>query len=54
MFEEIAGDLRVQYMLAYNSTNTENDGAWRKLRIRIRDNQNWVPRTRKGYYAPRG
>ena len=54
MFEEIADDLRVQYMLAYNSTNTENDGAWRKLRIRIRDNQNWVPRTRKGYYAPRG
>ena len=40
MFEEIADDLRVQYMLAYNSTNTENDGAWRKLRIRIRDNQN--------------
>ena len=54
MFEEIADDLRVQYMLAYNSTNTDNDGAWRKLRIRIRDNQNWVPRTRRGYYAPRG
>ena len=54
MFEEIADDLRVQYMLAYNSTNTNNDGAWRKLRVRIRENQDWVPRTRKGYYAPRG
>ena len=54
MFEEIADDLRVQYMLAYNSSNPNNDGSWRKILIRIRDNRNWVPRTRKGYYAPRG
>ena len=54
MFQEIAEDLRVQYMLAYNSTNTNNDGAWRRIKIKVRDNRNWVPRTRKGYYAPRG
>ena len=54
MFEEIADDLRVQYMLGYNSANTDNDGSWRKIRIRIRDNRNCVPRTRKGYYAPKG
>ncbi len=54
MFEEIADDLRVQYLIAYNSTNTNNDGSWRKIRIRIRDSRDWVPRTRRGYYAPKG
>ena len=54
MFQEIADDLRVQYMLAYNSTNTNNDGSWRRINIRVRDNRNWAPRSRKGYYAPGG
>ena len=54
MFQEIADDLRVQYMLAYNSTNTNNDGSWRRISIRVRDNRNWAPRSRKGYYAPGG
>ena len=54
MFQEIADDLRVQYMLAYNSTNTNNDGSWRRISIEVRDNRNWAPRSRKGYYAPGG
>ena len=54
MFQEIADDLRVQYLLAYNSTNTNNDGSWRRISIEVRDNRNWAPRSRKGYYAPGG
>ena len=52
MFQEIADDLRVQYLLAYNSTNLEKDGAWRKIRVRIADRPDAVARTRQGYYAP--
>lgn len=51
VYSEIADDLRVQYTLAYTSTNPERDGSWREIEVRIRDNRDWVARTRRGYYA---
>ncbi len=50
-YSEIADDLRVQYTLGYNSTNTSKDGAWRKVKVSIVNRSDLVVRTRKGYYA---
>ncbi len=51
VYSEIADDLRIQYQLAYNSTNLAHDGAWREIRILIDNRPEAVVRTRKGYYA---
>lgn len=51
-FENIVGELGVQYTLAYESSNTKKDGKWRKIELRVaRPNLNI--RTRKGYNAPK-
>ena len=50
-YSEIADDLRVQYTLGYNSTNTSKDGAWRKVKVSIVNRSDLAVRTRKGYYA---
>jgi Ca-activated chloride channel family protein len=50
-YSEIADDLRVQYTLGYNSTNTNKDGTWRKVRVAVVNRPDLVVRTRKGYYA---
>jgi len=52
-YSEIADDLRIQYGLAYNSTNTAQDGRWREIKVRIKSQPDTVARTRKGYYAGR-
>ncbi len=53
VYSEIADDLRVQYRIGYSPTNKAQDGAWRAVRVRIKNNQDAVARTRKGYYARR-
>ncbi len=53
VYTEIADDLRIQYQLAYNSTNRAHDGAWREIRILVDNHPEAVVRTRKGYYAPK-
>jgi VWFA-related protein len=50
-YSEIADDLRVQYALAYNSTNAERDGKWRKVEVSVLNRPDVAVRTRKGYYA---
>ncbi|MBZ5497613.1 MAG: VWA domain-containing protein [Acidobacteriia bacterium] len=51
-FQAIGEDLQGQYSLAYRSTNTVRDGAFRRIDLRCK-----VPgvsiRARKGYYAPK-
>jgi len=54
IYSEIAGDLRNQYLLGYNPTNTAADGRWREIRVKIRNHPEAVVRTRKGYYARKG
>jgi len=50
-YAQVAGDLRIQYLLSYASSNPERDGSWRAIRVQVRDHPEAVVRTRKGYYA---
>ena len=54
VYSEIADDLRVQYTLAYISSNPEMDGAWREIEVEIRGRRDAVARSRRGYYASPG
>ncbi|MBI4164421.1 MAG: VWA domain-containing protein [Acidobacteria bacterium] len=49
-FREIAEELRTQYSLGYTSSNTRRDGTFRKIKIKIR-NQNYKVFARRGYYG---
>jgi Ca-activated chloride channel family protein len=49
-FREIGEELRSSYELAYNSTNTERDGYFRRIVIRSRKSGLTV-RAKTGYYA---
>ena len=51
IFSEIADDLRVRYLLAYNIPQPQRDRSWRSIRVEIRDRPDLVTRTRQGYYS---
>ena len=53
VYAEIAADLRIQYLLAYNPTNRAQDGRWREIRVEVENHPEAVVRTRKGYYSRR-
>lgn len=50
-FQEIADELRTQYLLGYTPTNNRHDGSFRKIRLRVRQGDHKV-QARRGYYAP--
>ena len=50
-FQEIAEELRTQYLLGYTTTNKKHDGGFRKIRVRVRSGDYKV-QARRGYYAP--
>ena len=50
IFDQIAQELRSQYSLGYNSTNTARDGKFRQIKIVPRDSS-FTIRARRGYYA---
>jgi VWFA-related protein len=50
-FEEIAKELRTQYLLGYVPTNTKLDGTFRKIQVRVH-NGDYKVQARRGYYAP--
>jgi VWFA-related protein len=50
-FQQIASELRTQYLLGYTPTNTRHDGAFRKIRVQVR-NGDYRVQARRGYYAP--
>lgn len=52
-FAELERDLRQQYLLAYEPKNEVNDGAFRKIEIRVVTRKDLKTRHRKGYYAPK-
>ena len=52
VYSEIADDLRIQYTVAYSSTNVIRDGSWRKIRVKIKDRPDLQARTRRGYSSP--
>lgn len=50
-FQEIARELRTQYLLGYTSANTRRDGSYRKIRVRV-PKGDYKVQARRGYYAP--
>jgi VWFA-related protein len=50
-FQQIATELRTQYLLGYMPTNTKLDGSFRKIRVQVR-NGDYRVQARRGYYAP--
>jgi Ca-activated chloride channel family protein len=50
-FEEVAEDLRHQYLLAYASDDKKHDGKWRQIKVVV-DRPGVSVTNRKGYYAP--
>lgn len=53
-YAKILKQIRAQYTIGYVSTNTRQDGRWRKVEIKVKRSDIQGPRVqaRKGYYAP--
>lgn len=49
-FEQIAQELRSQYLLGYSPSNTRADGSFRRIQVKVRG-RNCTVRARTGYYA---
>lgn len=49
-FQEIANELRTQYLLGYTPSNNRNDGTFRHIRVRVKQGHYEV-QARRGYYA---
>jgi len=52
-FQQIANELRTQYLLGYTPTNTKLDGTFRKIEVKVHVGNAKVD-ARRGYYAPEG
>ena len=51
-FKNLAEELRSQYTITYQPTNTAKDGKWRAIDLKVNKTDLTV-RTRKGYNAPK-
>jgi len=53
-YDKVVSQVRAQYSLAFTSTNTRTDGAWRKVEVRVTrpDLRGARIQTRQGYFAP--
>jgi Ca-activated chloride channel homolog len=53
-YDKILAQIRAQYSIGYLSSNTAQDGRWRKVEIKVRraDLKDARIRSRKGYFAP--
>jgi VWFA-related protein len=49
-FEQVASELRSQYLLGYIPSNLARDGSFRAIRVQVRGH-NYAVKTRRGYYA---
>ena len=50
-FDQISEELRSQYTISYVPSNKAHDGAYRKIRLDMK-NKDYSALTRRGYYAP--
>jgi len=50
-YDKVLAQIRAQYSLGYTSTNTKQDGNWRKVEIRVSRPDARI-QSRKGYFAP--
>jgi Ca-activated chloride channel family protein len=51
-FRQIENELRSQYLVAYSPSNTNRDGAFRRIEVRVRGRDGVILIHRRGYYAP--
>jgi len=53
-YDRVVAQIRAQYSLAYTSANTKQDGAWRKVEIKVSrpDLKGTKILARRGYFAP--
>src|SRR4030095_4536892 len=54
VYASIGQELASQYALGYTSNNQRRDGAFRRVVVRLLEHAGARPRTRSGYFAPRG
>jgi Ca-activated chloride channel homolog len=54
MYASIASEIQGQYVIGYVPSNTDRDGKWRKVDIRLKPSaeERRQVRTREGYFAP--
>lgn len=52
IFDRLANELRMQYVLGFISSNERRDGSYRRLTVRIKK-PGVLARARAGYYAPK-
>ena len=53
-YDKIVAQIRAQYSLGYSSTNTAQDGQWRRVEIKVKKPglKDARIQTRRGYFAP--
>lgn len=53
-YDKIVAQIRAQYSLGYTSSNTKQDGSWRKVEVRLKPaaGRGAKIQARKGYFAP--
>jgi len=53
-YDKVVAQIRAQYSVAYSSTNTKQDGAWRKVEIKVTRPELKGAKilSRRGYFAP--
>jgi VWFA-related protein len=51
VYSRIAEELRSQYTIGYVSSNSAQDGRWRRIELRVRGQRDLRVRHRTGYYA---
>lgn len=52
-YEDVARELKSQYLLSYISNNRSWDGLWRTIQVMVVGHEDYRVRTREGYYAPK-
>jgi VWFA-related protein len=52
-FAQVENDISSYYVIAYTSTNTNRDGRYRRITVRVKDHPNVTIEARNGYYADR-
>jgi VWFA-related protein len=53
-FENIANELRHQYVALYRPEPLKNDGLYHTVEVKVKNRRDVVVRARHGYYAPLG
>ena len=51
VFNHIAAELQAQYLIGYYPSNEQNDGSYRRITVKVRDQPDLRIRARQGYYS---